>query len=104
MANEKQKMINGKSVSCPFVESITVLLPALSTTRRSCPRMKSIVSLAPVQVCDVRVNFGGRNVRVAQQRLHRTRIGAVLHQMSAKALSQCVRRGIMMYCLLALGL
>ncbi len=56
--------------------------------------MKSIVSLAHVQVGDVRVNLSGRNVRMAQQRLHRTRIRAVLHQMRAKAVTQSVRRDI----------
>ena len=40
--------------------------------------MEPIVSLAHVQVRDVRVDLRGRNVAVAQQRLHRTRIGAVL--------------------------
>jgi len=51
------------------------------------PRMKSIVSLAHVQVGNVRIDFSGRNVRVAQQRLYRTRIRAVLHEMSSKAVA-----------------
>ena len=41
--------------------------------------MKPVIGLAHVKISDVHINFGGGNVRVTQQRLHRTRIRAVLH-------------------------
>ena len=53
--------------------------------------MKSIVRLAHVQVGDVRVNLSRRDVTVSQQRLHRTRIRAMLHQVRAKTVPQGVR-------------
>jgi hypothetical protein len=39
----------------------------------------------------VRVDLSGRNVGVAQQCLHGTRIRAVLHQVCAEAVTQGVR-------------
>ena len=56
MTNEKSQMEN------------EALLAAFSHCPG--PRMKPIVSLAHVQVGDVRVDFGRRNVAVSQQRLH----------------------------------
>src|SRR6266404_3051972 len=58
------------------------------------PRMKSIVVLAHVQVGDVSVDFSRGNVGVAQKRLYRTRISAVLHQVRAKGVTQSVRRDV----------
>src|SRR6266403_2656432 len=67
--------------------------------RAARPWMKSIVSLAHVQVSDVRINLRRRNVRVAQERLHRTRVRTVLHQMRAKTVTQSVRRNIRYACI-----
>ena len=56
--------------------------------------MKPIISLAHVQVGDVSVDFSRGNIRVAQQRLHRTRIRAVLHQVGTKAVTKRMRRNV----------
>ena len=56
--------------------------------------MKSIVRLAHVYIGNVRVNLGRRDVGVSQQRLHRTGIGAMLHQVRAEAVPQGMRRDV----------
>ena len=58
------------------------------------PRMKSIVCLAHVHIGDVGVNLGRRDVAVAEQCLHRTRVCATLHQVSPKTVTQRVRRNV----------
>jgi hypothetical protein len=72
-------MVTGPLSSALCLRDFVVNAFSLTLTRHARPRMKAIVSLAHVQVSDVRINFGGGNVRVTQQRLHRTRIRAVLH-------------------------
>jgi hypothetical protein len=56
--------------------------------------MKPIICLAHVQVGDVRVNLSRRNVTMSEQRLHRTRVRAMLHQVSSKTVTQCVRGNV----------
>src|SRR5712671_5975211 len=81
----------------PYPSSASLALPARA-------RMKSIVSLAHVQVSDVRINFRCRDVRMTQERLYRTRIRAVLHQMSTKTVTQCVWRDIRHACMRSVSL
>ena len=53
--------------------------------------MESIISLPHVQIRDVRVDLSRRNIRMTKHRLDRTRVGAVLHQVRAEAVTQGVR-------------
>ena len=53
---------------CVFV--VFVVDASLAFSGTACPWMKPIVSLAHVQVGDMRVDFRGRNVAVSQQSLH----------------------------------
>ena len=54
--------------------------------------MMPIVSRAQVHVGNVRVDLRRRDIAMAQQRLHRTRISTVLQEVRGKAMSQRVRR------------
>ena len=77
---------------------------SLSLSRRPGSRVKSIVSLAHVQIRDVRVNLSRGNIAMAQERLDRTRVGAVLHQVCPKAVPQRVRRNVGYACRRRVGL
>src|SRR5690606_20391791 len=47
----------------------------------------------------MRVNLGGRQVRVAQQQLHHPQISAVVEQMGGKGMAQCMgRQGLLHPC------
>lgn len=56
--------------------------------------MKSIISLTHVQIGNVRIDLSSRNIAVAEQRLNGTRIGPMLHQVRAEAVTQRMRRDI----------
>ena len=56
--------------------------------------MMPIVSRAQVHVGNVRVDLRRRDIAMAQQRLHRTRISAMLQEVRGEAMSQRVRRAI----------
>ena len=75
----------------PYVNG-TDFIVLLALARRSGSRMKSIISLTHVQIRDVRINLSRGNIRVAEHCLHRTRVGAVLHQVRAKAVTQSMWR------------
>ena len=70
---------------------VKALLAALSSRRSPRSGMKTVISPAHVQIGDVRVYLRRRDVGVPQQRLHRTRIRAMLQQMRRKAMTQGVR-------------
>ena len=53
-----------------------------------------IVSGPQVTIGDVCVDLRGRNVAVSEQRLDGTRVGAVLQQVSGKAVAQRVWRNV----------
>ena len=55
------------------------------------PRVKSIVCLAHVHIGDVCVNLSRRDVAVAEECLHRTRVRAMLHQVRPETVAQGVR-------------
>ena len=57
--------------------------------------MMIIISRAQVAVSNVRIDLGCRNIAVAKQCLDRTRVGAVLQQVSGKTVTQSVRRDIL---------
>ena len=54
-----------------------------------------IVSRAQMHVSNVRIDLRRRDIAMAQQRLHRTRISAVLQEMRREAMSQRVRRNVL---------
>ena len=56
--------------------------------------MEPIIGLALMLIRNVRINLGRRNICVAQERLYRSRIGAVLHQVRGKAMPQRVWRNV----------
>src|SRR5882672_11869970 len=58
-------------------------------------RMMIIVSRTQMAIGDVCVDLRCRNIAVAKQRLDRTRVGAMLQQVSRKAMTQSVRRNIL---------
>ena len=53
-----------------------------------------VVRRAQVLVGYVRVDLRGGNIAVTEQRLYRTRVGAVLQQVSSKTVPQRVRRNV----------
>src|SRR5437870_1511304 len=55
-------------------------------------RMKSIVGFTHVQIGNVRINLGRRDVCMPEQRLHRSRVSAMLHQVRGKAVTERVWR------------
>ena len=56
--------------------------------------MKSIVGFTHVQIGNVRINLGRRDVCMPEQRLHRTRVRAVLQEVRRKAVAQSMWRDI----------
>ncbi len=54
-------------------------------------RVKSLVVLLQLGVCDVRVDLGGRNICMAEHLLNRANVGAVLNEMGGKRMPQSVR-------------
>ena len=56
--------------------------------------MVIVISSAQVLVSNVCIDLRGGNVAVAKQRLHGTRIGAVLQQVSGKTVTQCMWRNV----------
>ena len=57
--------------------------------------MVVVVSGAQMSIGNVRINLCSRNIAVAQQRLHRTRVSPVLQQVSREAVAQRVWRNVM---------
>ena len=55
-----------------------------------------IVRGAQMQIRDVCINLRRRNIAVPEQRLNRTRIRAVLQEMRGKAVSQRMRRHVLL--------
>ena len=53
-----------------------------------------VVRRTQITIRDVSVNLRSRNIAVPQQRLDRSRVGAMLQQVSSKAVTQRVRRNI----------
>ena len=56
--------------------------------------MVVVISSAEVLVSNVCIDLRGGNVAVAKQRLHGTRIGAMLQQVSRETMAQRVRRNV----------
>lgn len=66
--------------------------------------MMPIVSRAQMHVSNVRVDLRRRDIAMAQQRLHRTRISTMLQEVRGEAMSQRVRRAIPDACLFRVSL
>ena len=60
--------------------------------------MVPIIRVTQMAISDVRVDLRRRDIAVAQQRLHRSGIGAVLQQVRRKAVTQGMRRNVFQCC------
>jgi len=56
--------------------------------------MVPVIRSSQVEIGDVRVDLRRGNVAVSEQRLNRTRVGAVLQQVSGEAVAQRVWRNV----------
>ena len=71
------------------------LFPALTERRyNSSPRMELPVNVPQSVARHVRVNFRGADIRVAEQFLDHSQIGAVLEQVRRETVPQHVRRDV----------
>ena len=57
--------------------------------------MVTVIRRSQMHVGNVRVDLRGRDITVPEQRLHRTRVRAVLQKMSREAVSQRVWRNVL---------
>jgi len=55
----------------------------------------AVICRPQMKIGDVRIDLRRRDIAVTKQRLHRSRIGAMLQQMSREAVPQSVRRNIL---------
>ncbi len=56
--------------------------------------MMAVICRPQMKIGDVRIDLRRRDIAVTKQRLHRSRVGAVLEQMSREAVPQSVRRNV----------
>ena len=60
--------------------------------------MVPIIRVTQMAISDVRVDLRRRDIAVAQQRLHRARIGSTLQEVRGKAVTQRMRRNVFQSC------